>query len=166
MSLAGPYLLAIDFLPEFRKVWGIKHLGNFLRMRLLILLTNDTVVQSNQPFSCAPNLSHDNGGRDFDIFAQSREIVTELEEELKLLRDLATEYCHRWYLLTLRALEAFTGHAITTEDFQANINHPSNALNMESNAHESFDELAWGIEALQQPGGQASHLVSSADPTL
>ena len=28
------------------------------------------------------------------------------------------------------------------------INHPSNAFNAESNAHESYDKLAWGIEAV------------------
>jgi hypothetical protein len=29
-----------------------------------------------------------------------------------------------------------------------NINHPCNAFNAEFNAHESFDKLAWGIEAV------------------
>jgi hypothetical protein len=29
------------------------------------------------------------------------------------------------------------------------INHPSNAFNAESNAHESYDKLAWGIEAVR-----------------
>jgi hypothetical protein len=43
-------------------------------------------------------------------------------------------------------LEAFTGRAITAKVIQANIDHPSNAFNMESNAHETFDLLAWGIE--------------------
>ena len=29
------------------------------------------------------------------------------------------------------------------------INHPSNAFNAESNAHESYDKLTWGIEAVR-----------------
>jgi len=32
------------------------------------------------------------------------------------------------------------------------INHPSNAFNAESNAHESYDKLAWGIEAVEADG--------------
>jgi hypothetical protein len=31
-----------------------------------------------------------------------------------------------------------------------NINHPCNAFNAESNARESFDKLAWGIEAVYE----------------
>lgn len=33
-----------------------------------------------------------------------------------------------------------------------NINHPRNALNLETNAHDSFDALQWGIEATQAEG--------------
>ncbi|KDQ64171.1 hypothetical protein JAAARDRAFT_74941 [Jaapia argillacea MUCL 33604] len=55
---------------------------------------------------------------------------------------------------TLHALEAFTGNAITAEGVQGNINHPSNAFNVQRDAQVSFDQLAWGIEALQQPGGR------------
>ena len=33
-----------------------------------------------------------------------------------------------------------------------NINHPRNAFNVESNAHDSFDALRWGIEAIQADG--------------
>ena len=36
--------------------------------------------------------------------------------------------------------------------FFETINHPSNAFNTESNAHESYDKLAWGIEALEADG--------------
>jgi len=32
------------------------------------------------------------------------------------------------------------------------INHPSNAFNAESNAHETYDKLAWGIEAVKADG--------------
>jgi hypothetical protein len=57
-------------------------------------------------------------------------------------------------------LETFTGRAITAKIIQANINHPSNALNTESNARASFDRLEWGIEARRKPGGQARDLYS------
>ena len=30
-----------------------------------------------------------------------------------------------------------------------NINHPCNAFNAEANAHDTYDDLAWGIEAIQ-----------------
>jgi hypothetical protein len=63
-------------------------------------------------------------------------------------------------------LETFTGRAITAEVVHGNINHPSNAFNAESNAHESFDKLEWGIEAVEQPGGRVSHPISSIDHTL
>ena len=66
----------------------------------------------------------------------------------------------------MRALEAFTGRAITTEVVRDKINHPCNAFNVENNAHESFDNLAWGIEAQEQPGGQVSHLIFSIDPSV
>ena len=72
----------------------------------------------------------------------------------------------------MRLLETFggdfpTGRQITTEVVRDNINHPCNAFNAEFNAHESFDKLAWGIEAQEQPGEQASHLILfSIDPTV
>ena len=47
----------------------------------------------------------------------------------------------------LQALECFTGRPIA-EEVKENINHPCNAFNTEFNAHESFDKLAWGIEAV------------------
>ncbi|KDQ64175.1 hypothetical protein JAAARDRAFT_43339 [Jaapia argillacea MUCL 33604] len=62
--------------------------------------------------------------------------------------------------LILRALDAFTVREITAEVVQANVNHPSNAFNVESNAHESFDRLEWGIEALQQTGASTPQMLS------
>ena len=50
----------------------------------------------------------------------------------------------------------FTGAALDTQTTHDNINHPRNALNLESNAHDSMDKhLAWGIEA-KSSGGQVS----------
>ncbi|KAI9571790.1 hypothetical protein HD554DRAFT_2312089 [Boletus coccyginus] len=60
--------------------------------------------------------------------------------------------------VTLRTLEAFTGHAITANVVCEKINHPSNAFNAQNDAHESFDQLTWGIEALQQPGGEYKYI--------
>ncbi|KAI9571792.1 hypothetical protein HD554DRAFT_2036683 [Boletus coccyginus] len=60
--------------------------------------------------------------------------------------------------VTLSTLEAFTGRAITANVVCERINHPSNALNVEMNVHESFDQLTWGIEALQQPGGEYKYI--------
>jgi hypothetical protein len=51
------------------------------------------------------------------------------------------------------------GRAISADVVREKINHPSNAFNAESNAHESFDQLAWGIQAVQQPGGEVSHII-------
>ena len=42
----------------------------------------------------------------------------------------------------------FTGRQLAAEVI-SNINHPCNAFNAESNAHESYDKLAWGIEAVK-----------------
>jgi len=48
----------------------------------------------------------------------------------------------------LRAIEAFTGDTLRADTIQNFINHPANAMNIESNAHDSMDKkLAWGIEA-------------------
>ncbi|KAJ3569579.1 hypothetical protein NP233_g4960 [Leucocoprinus birnbaumii] len=51
--------------------------------------------------------------------------------------------------LTLRALEIFTGRLLADQVHNM-INHPCNAFNAESNAHESYDNLAWGIEAVNE----------------
>ncbi|KIJ17715.1 hypothetical protein PAXINDRAFT_97932 [Paxillus involutus ATCC 200175] len=49
---------------------------------------------------------------------------------------------------THSAIEAFTGHKLDAKIIQKYINHPSNALNLETNAHDSMDKnLVWGIEA-------------------
>jgi len=46
------------------------------------------------------------------------------------------------------AIETFTGTTLKAEDVQQYVNHPCNALNLETNAHDSMDKhLAWGIEA-------------------
>ncbi|KAF8338494.1 hypothetical protein F5887DRAFT_983104 [Amanita rubescens] len=55
---------------------------------------------------------------------------------------------------THAAIEMFTGSALDAQTIHDNINHPRNALNLETNAHDSMDKhLAWGIEAISS-GGQ------------
>jgi hypothetical protein len=50
----------------------------------------------------------------------------------------------------------FTGHLLDAQTINDNINHPCNALNIQSNAHDAMDKcLAWGIEAIPF-GGQVS----------
>jgi hypothetical protein len=49
-------------------------------------------------------------------------------------------------------IEAFTGETVSTRTILDNINHPRNAFNVETNAHESFDKLMWGIEAIDYNG--------------
>jgi hypothetical protein len=44
-------------------------------------------------------------------------------------------------------IEAFTGNKVSAEMISQHINSPRNAFNVEIDAHESFDKLAWGIEA-------------------
>jgi len=63
-------------------------------------------------------------------------------------------------------LESFTGSRILAETSQARINDPCNAFNIESNARDYFDKLAWGIEAQQQAGGEVRYLVCFFDRTL
>lgn len=48
----------------------------------------------------------------------------------------------------MSALESFSGRQAAKE-VKENINHPCNAFNAESNAHDSYDKLAWGIEAIE-----------------
>jgi hypothetical protein len=46
------------------------------------------------------------------------------------------------------AIEMFTGGEVKAEFVKEFINNPANALNLQSDAHESMDKyLAWGIEA-------------------
>jgi len=49
--------------------------------------------------------------------------------------------------LTLSALETFAGRQLAKE-VKDNINHPCNAFNAQADAHEAYDKLAWGIEAV------------------
>ncbi|KAG8215321.1 hypothetical protein J3R82DRAFT_8913 [Butyriboletus roseoflavus] len=51
------------------------------------------------------------------------------------------------------ALEMFTGRAITAENIRALINAPENALLLQRDAHEQYDILYWGIEAVLGSGG-------------
>ena len=47
------------------------------------------------------------------------------------------------------AIEMFTGNEVSAEIIQQFINHPANAINIQSNAHHAMDtRLAWGIEAV------------------
>ncbi|KAF5373480.1 hypothetical protein D9615_009461 [Tricholomella constricta] len=49
---------------------------------------------------------------------------------------------------THAAIGMFTGRALDADFVLQHINHPNNALNLETNAHDSMDKhLAWGIEA-------------------
>jgi hypothetical protein len=60
---------------------------------------------------------------------------------------------------THAAIEMFTGSALDAQTIHNNINHPPNALNLESNAHDSMRKsLAWGIEAISS-GGQVSFVL-------
>lgn len=52
-------------------------------------------------------------------------------------------------------LETFTGRELTDE-VSKNINDPCNAFNAETNAHDTYDKLAWGIEAVKD-GGQVNN---------
>jgi hypothetical protein len=59
--------------------------------------------------------------------------------------------CHLFMLVqveVLSAIETFTGRNLMADTVQELINHPANAMNIQSDAHESMDKkLAWGIEA-------------------
>ena len=58
----------------------------------------------------------------------------------------------------------FTGSILDAQTIQDSINHPRNALNLESNAHEFMDKyLAWGIEA-RLSGLQVGVLGICCDP--
>ncbi|KAI6099089.1 hypothetical protein F5141DRAFT_1219280 [Pisolithus sp. B1] len=50
---------------------------------------------------------------------------------------------------TFPAIESFSGFALDAETIQNHLNHPRNALNLESNAHDIMDKhTGWGIEAI------------------
>ena len=50
--------------------------------------------------------------------------------------------------MSLHRLESFTGGRVTAEHIIDNINHPRNAINLQSDAYLDFDNLGWGIEAI------------------
>ena len=61
------------------------------------------------------------------------------------------------------AIELFTDSTLDAQTILDNINHPRNALNLESNAHDSMDKyLAWGIEAIPS-GDQVSFFCFGCD---
>jgi len=45
---------------------------------------------------------------------------------------------------------AFDAQSSRNFYWAANINHPCNAFNVESNAHDMFDKIAWGVEAVRE----------------
>ena len=49
-------------------------------------------------------------------------------------------------------IEAFTGKEVSAEMIRQNIHSPRNAFNVETDAHEAFDNLTWGIEAVDVNG--------------
>ena len=53
-----------------------------------------------------------------------------------------------WQTSTLNALESFSGKPLSEEE-KKNINYPCNAFDAQADAHDSYDNLAWGIEAIQ-----------------
>ena len=66
--------------------------------------------------------------------------------------------------LTLSALESFSGRRLA-EEIKENINHPSNAFNAETNAHDAYDKLVWGIEAIQV-GNEVNKLLLLEGPEV
>jgi hypothetical protein len=55
------------------------------------------------------------------------------------------------------ALEAFTGGTITAENVVGFINAPENALLLQHDAHQEYDNLfSWGIEAVSDSDGIVS----------
>ena len=50
----------------------------------------------------------------------------------------------------------FTSSTLDAQTIHDSINHPRNALNLQTDAHDSMDKhMAWGIEAISS-GGQVS----------
>jgi hypothetical protein len=62
---------------------------------------------------------------------------------------------------THRAIESFTHLEITSEEISRIINQPMNAINIQGDAHDSYDSMAWGIEATLLPDGKVSDQVHS-----
>jgi hypothetical protein len=57
-------------------------------------------------------------------------------------------------------IETFTGNEISAEKVLDNVNHPRNAFNIQGDAHDSFDALTWGIQAVSADG-QVNHFRGS-----
>jgi hypothetical protein len=68
----------------------------------------------------------------------------------------------------LTAIEMFTGNQVTAEIIQQFINSPTNAINIQSDAHHAMDKrLAWGIEAkLVNNEVRVMRLCGVADPDI
>jgi hypothetical protein len=68
----------------------------------------------------------------------------------------------------LTAIEMFTGNAVTADMVLEFINNPTNAINLEANAHEAMNKrLAWGIEArLVNNEVRVMRLCGVADPDI
>lgn len=66
------------------------------------------------------------------------------------------------------AIEMFTGDEVSADMVRSLINHPANAINVQSDAHHAMDKrLAWGIEAkLVNNAVRVTRLCSVADPDI
>jgi len=47
--------------------------------------------------------------------------------------------------------------AAARDDIVSHLNNVGNVMNMEQNAHSSYDELEWGIEATEESGEVRFH---------
>ena len=54
------------------------------------------------------------------------------------------------------AIEAFTHKRISGEFTLSSINHPRNAMNLQSDAYDSYNKMQWAIEAVCQEDGRVS----------
>ena len=61
--------------------------------------------------------------------------------------------------MSLCRLESFTGGQVTAEHIITNINHPQNAINLQSDAHLDYNNLGWAIEATPDAEGEVSGLI-------
>jgi hypothetical protein len=61
----------------------------------------------------------------------------------------------------------FTGNSVRAQDVAPFINHPANALNLQSDTHDSMDKkLAWGIEARRESNEVRVMRLCDADPDI
>jgi hypothetical protein len=66
-----------------------------------------------------------------------------------------------------QAIEKFTGKEVSADIIQNFINHPANAINMQSDARHSMDKrLAWGIEARSVNNEVRVIRLCGADPDI